>query len=152
RLNRLGLQRRAEVNSAVRVKEKVGHGSKIPAGISVSPSTRTAAAVPSYMSRLKKRRADKAMHANLLFGVVFGWLLTIVGTFRWLFLVEGDAWLGVAGLGVATLAVTLVIPELLEYPQALLKAIGSKVGDVIFKAILSASYFLVVLPAGLVAR
>ncbi len=103
----------------------------------------------SYMKRLRLRQELKLLKNNIIFGLTLGWVLTIVGAFKsWILCETGLAYI-MFSLGVCFLGVTLLLPNLNSYPQSFMKKIGTFFGTNVFKIIISAVYFLTILPAGL---
>lgn len=104
---------------------------------------------PQYLRRLYHRREYQELKTNIIFGLTIGWVFTLTGTFKTFFLLEGGIAPVMLGAGLTSLAVTLIAPHLMAYPQSFMKKIATVVGTALFKAILTAVYFAAVLPAGL---
>jgi hypothetical protein len=119
-------------------------------GRSVDRSARGSAHVSGYMRRLHLRREKAALKNNVIFGLTFGWVFTLMGLFKSWILLEGAVAGAILAVGLAFLAATLVAPGLMVYPQRVMKAIATFVGTNLFKGILCIVYFLTILPAGLV--
>ncbi|HIN66909.1 MAG TPA: hypothetical protein EYM95_19895 [Candidatus Obscuribacterales bacterium] len=111
---------------------------------------RGSAHMSSYMKRLHLRREREALKNNIIFGLTFGWVLTLMGAFKTFILLEGGVSQLLLVAGLAFLATTLVAPGLMIYPHRVMKGIATFVGTNLFKAILTVVYFLTILPAGLV--
>jgi len=119
----------------------------------IDPSARSArgsAHVTGYMKRLQARKERAALKSDIIFGLTFGWVLTLMGAFKSWILLEGTPAVAILCAGLAFLATTLAAPSLMVYPQRVMKAIATFVGTNLFKGILCVIYFLTILPAGLV--
>lgn len=111
---------------------------------------RGSAHTSSYMRRLHLRKERAALKNNIIFGLTFGWVLTLLGAFKTYVLLEGALSQLLLFAGLAFLTTTLAAPGLMVYPQRVMKAIATFVGTNVFKAVLTVVYFLTILPAGLV--
>ncbi|MCC7527884.1 MAG: hypothetical protein IT342_05140 [Candidatus Melainabacteria bacterium] len=103
-----------------------------------------------YMRRLQLRRERAALKNNVIFGLTFGWVLTLMGTFKTWILLEGAPAMLLLAAGLAFLTTTLAAPSLMIYPHRVMKAIATFVGTNLFKGILIVVYFVTILPAGLI--
>ncbi len=121
-----------------------------PALSNVNRQTRGSAHLNDYMRRLQLRKEKAALKNNVIFGLTFGWVFTLMGAFKSWILLEGGLSPFILAAGLAFLATTLVAPGLMVYPHRVMKAIATFVGTNLFKAILIVVYFLTVLPAGLI--
>ncbi len=101
-----------------------------------------------YLQNLEKRKFDEALKANLLFGLMLGWVFTLMGSFKYFILLEEGWGLGIIA-GLTLLAFALVAPQLLEYPQELMKKVGGFVATQLFRVLLAVLYFVAILPVGL---
>ncbi|MBA3859590.1 MAG: hypothetical protein C0507_22010 [Cyanobacteria bacterium PR.3.49] len=119
-------------------------------GRSVDRSARGSAHVNGYMKRLQIRTEKAALKNNVIFGLTFGWVLTLMGVFKSWILLEGAVANAILGAGLVFLATTLIAPGLMVYPQRVMKAIATFVGTNLFKGVLCVVYFLTILPAGLI--
>ena len=119
-------------------------------GRSVDRSARGSAHVSGYMKRLQIRREKAALKNNVIFGLTFGWVLTLMGTFKSWILLEGIIANAILAAGLVFLTATLIAPAVMIYPQRVMKAIATFVGTNLFKGILCVVYFLTILPAGLI--
>jgi len=104
----------------------------------------------TYLSRLNQRNEHEDLKTNVIFGLAFGWVLTLMGAFHYFFLIDGDRWCAVFYAGLTFLACTLVVPFLVGYPRKAINKVGGAVATFLFRIILGLTYFLVVLPTGLV--
>lgn len=106
----------------------------------------------TYLSRLHDRKETEELKATIIFGLALGWVLTLMGAFRYFFLVQEHYWLTVSEVGLAILAVTVVMPGLISYPQKAIQMVGGFVATQVFKVLIAIVYFIVVLPIGLIAQ
>ncbi|HEY9677507.1 MAG TPA: DUF5989 family protein [Drouetiella sp.] len=106
----------------------------------------------TYLTRLHDRRETEELKATVIFGLALGWVLTLMGAFRYFFLVQEHHWLTVCQVGLAILAVTVIMPGLIGYPQRLIQKVGGFVATQVFKVLIAILYFVVVLPIGLIAQ
>lgn len=105
-----------------------------------------------YLSRLQQRRESEELKRDLIFGLALGWVLTLIGAFRYFFLLQDNYWLWISEAGLAILAITVIMPGLIGYPQKVLQFVGGVVATQVFKLVIAAIYFVVVLPAGLFSQ
>ncbi|MFN8550057.1 MAG: DUF5989 family protein, partial [Candidatus Obscuribacterales bacterium] len=68
------------------------------------------------------------------------------------FLVQEHYWLTVSEVGLAILAITVIMPGLISYPQKAIQMVGGFVATQVFKVLIAIVYFVVVLPIGLIAQ
>jgi hypothetical protein len=106
----------------------------------------------TYLSRLHDRKETEELKATIIFGLALGWVLTLMGAFRYFFLVQEHYWLTVSEVGLGILAVTVVMPGLISYPQKAIRMVGGFVATQVFKVLIAIVYFIVVLPIGLIAQ
>ncbi len=106
----------------------------------------------SYLIRLHDRRESEELKATVIFGLALGWVLTLMGAFRYFFLVQESYWLTVSQVGLAILAITVVMPGLIGYPQKAIQFVGGFVATQVFKVLIAIVYFIVVLPIGLISQ
>ncbi len=106
--------------------------------------------VSGYMKRLNLRRERAALKNNVIFGLTFGWVFTLMGAFKTWILLEGGVAPLLFAVGLAFLGATLIAPGLMIYPHRVMKAIATFVGTNLFKAVLTVIYFVTILPAGLI--
>ncbi len=106
----------------------------------------------SYLIRLHDRKESEELKATIIFGLAFGWVLTLMGAFRYFFLVQENYWLTVSQVGLAILAITVVLPGLISYPQKAIQFVGGFVATQVFKVLIAIVYFIVVLPIGLISQ
>lgn len=121
-----------------------------PILLKANRQVRGSAHVTDYMRRLQLRKERAALKNNVIFGLTFGWVLTLMGAFKSWILLEGGLSPLLLVAGVAFLTITLAAPGLMIYPHRLMKAIAAFVGTNLFKGILIFVYFITILPAGLI--
>lgn len=114
-----------------------------------SANTRGSVRTSDYIKRLQVRQEYQTLKTHVIFGLTMGWMLTLTGAFKTYILMEGGPSSVILALGIAFLAITLISPNQMAYPQNLLKTIAEFVGTNLFKGVLSLVYFLTILPAGL---
>src|SRR5262249_20628205 len=101
------------------------------------------------MRRLTERRDLTDLKSDVLFGLILGWVFTLIGGFRHYFLLDGAVWLYVACLGLLILATAVVAPQLLGYPRAVLNAVVGAAANLLFKQLVIGLYVILVLPIGI---
>jgi len=106
----------------------------------------------SYLTRLDGRRESEELKSNIIFGLALGWVMTLMGAFRFYCLMQDNWWLTVSEVGLGLLATTVVMPGLIGYPRKLLSLVGGFIATQVFKLLIAIVYFIVVLPAGLVSQ
>ncbi|MBA3994676.1 MAG: hypothetical protein C0469_14255 [Cyanobacteria bacterium DS2.3.42] len=116
----------------------------------IGRSAKGSAHVSGYMKRLNLRKERAALKNNVIFGLTFGWVFTLMGAFKTWILLEGGVAPLLFAVGLAFLGTTLIAPGLMVYPHRVMKAIATFVGTNLFKAVLTVIYFVTILPAGLV--
>lgn len=107
-----------------------------------------------YLTVKEQRKSLEDMKNQILFGFMFGWLLFVLGAV-WYFSVSGFYEIICAFLcliGVTLVFLGFFIPSALKHPYKVFSFFGEKVGNVIFKVILSLIYVLLILPVGLVVK
>ena len=102
-----------------------------------------------YLQNMERRKFDEALKANLMFGLMLGWVLTLMGAFKYFIMLEEGWRIGLA-LGLVLLACSLFIPQLLETPQKLIQKVGGFVATQLFRVLLAVLYFVAILPVGLI--
>jgi hypothetical protein len=105
-----------------------------------------------YLSRYHQRERIKALRADILFGLMIGWLLTLTGALRYFVLVEGGLWLFWLCVGITILCITIAVPNLLGYPRHAIGRLTGWFGDLLLKVLLIAVYACFVVPLGFVLR
>ncbi len=105
---------------------------------------------PSYLKRLDGRNQTAALKQQILFGLAIGWMLVLLGGLRYLFVPDASdsLWLAVLWIGVILLALTLIVPSVLAWPEKLWMKLAHIIGTGIFSIILMVVYFTFFLPVG----
>ena len=103
----------------------------------------------SYMIALQSRIAHETLKGDVIFGLVLGWVFTLVGAFKTFVLLEGGLSVAMLSVGIVALSTAVAAPFLLAYPKNLIHKIVSPLATLLFKGILSIVYVLTVLPVGL---
>ncbi len=134
-----------------------------PAGSAVSKSTDARPPRPAeesaprpgaYLRRLAERRAAEAVRRQIGYGLVLGWVLTLVAGFIYVCVpsrVDG-LWGGLMVVGWLHLVAAVVLPQLLAWPERLWMALAQMLGGLIMAALLTIVYYLMFWPAGLLWR
>jgi hypothetical protein len=102
-----------------------------------------------YLHRLNERRQLSELKQAVLFGLIIGWMMTLVGAFHFFFMLEGQAWLYTCCFGIALLAATVVLPEVISFAQRFVQRIAAFVTGYLLKGVCATIYFIAVLPLGL---
>ncbi|HXA80774.1 MAG TPA: DUF5989 family protein [Opitutaceae bacterium] len=107
-----------------------------------------------YLLRLKLRRAREARRRQIGLGLISGWLLLLVGAFKWLYAANSSQGAALAFMVVGGLffAAGLLCPSLLRTVESALRAAGNWIGHGIFSVLLTVTYFCVITPVGLAMR
>lgn len=88
-----------------------------------------------YLQKLAKRKFDESLKTNLIFGLTLGWVLTLMGAFKYYIQLE-QGWILGMSVGLLLLLTALVVPQLLEKPQELIKKVGGFVATQLFRVFL----------------
>jgi Family of unknown function (DUF5989) len=96
-----------------------------------------------YLERLANRRAKHDLRQLVIFGLVLGWGLLLIGAAKFFFTVGAIAtlWLVAMAAGVVILGVAVIAPTLLRPLERGWMAVGTKIGHLILSAILLVVYF-----------
>lgn len=103
------------------------------------------------MKRVNERREAADVKADIFFGLVLGWIVTLVSGFRLFFLLHQDAALWLA-CGVIILLSAVFFPYWLALPRQLLHRLGAAIGGFLSKQLVLLLYFFIVLPVGFLLR
>ncbi|MEH2283914.1 MAG: DUF5989 family protein [Nostoc sp.] len=108
----------------------------------------------SYLQRLKQRKHLAQLKEQIVFGLTLGWLMTLVGGFHYFFAINthDTFWKVLLYIGIGLIAISLILPSAIYLFQNLLQKLTEKIGEKIFILILLASYFLFILPIGVLLR
>lgn len=118
-------------------------------GVAAIPAGR-----PAYMRRRRARQAVEELKRQIVFGLVIGWLMTLIGWFRYEYVpnVNDSLWLAVMWTGVGILVAAVVAPGMLNWPERLWMGVARFVGKIVFTGLLAILYFVMVTPIGLLMR
>ncbi len=107
-----------------------------------------------YLLRLKIRRAREARRRQIGLGLIGGWLLLLLGAFKWLYAANSSQGAAVALLiaGGVLFTTGLLWPSGLRPIESALRAAGNRIGHGIFSGLLALAYFCVITPVGLAMR
>ncbi|MBI2841752.1 MAG: hypothetical protein HYX75_25840 [Acidobacteria bacterium] len=108
----------------------------------------------SYLVRLDHRAHARQQKRQIVFGLVLGWIMTVLGAFNY-FLVTGanDAiWHAVLIAGMAILLVTVSVPAAIGIIERPWVAATRWIGRAVFATILTTGYFVFFLPVGRIMR
>ncbi|WP_334916506.1 DUF5989 family protein [Nostoc sp.] len=80
--------------------------------------------------------------------------MTLVGGFHYLFAIDShdNFWKALLYIGIGLIAISLLLPSAISLFQSFLQKMTEKIGEKIFLLILLASYFLFILPIGILLR
>src|SRR5580704_16140176 len=107
-----------------------------------------------YLLRLKIRRGREARRRQTGFGLIGGWLLLLLGAFKWLYAANSSQGAAVALLisGGVLFAAGLLWPLPLRPVESALRTAGNWIGHGVFSGLLTLAYFGVITPVGLAMR
>ena len=108
----------------------------------------------SYIEQKKARDAVEAEKNYIVFGLMGGIILMLVGVLRWL-AADGFRevlYLCVCALGLVLFLLGIAVPGLLKYPYKAFRFFGNTVGRAVFATLLTVLYVLLILPVGLLLR
>ncbi len=107
-----------------------------------------------YMERLAARRGMAALRRSAVLGLVAGWAMVIVGTWRCLFVVGASParWEALVWAGAALIALTIICPSILILPERAWRALAGRLGGFALSVLLTAVYAVLVVPSGLAMR
>jgi len=112
-------------------------------------------ATPSgYLQRLRERTAFLALKRQIVLGLVGGWLLLLLGGFRWIYVTNARAStsLAVVIVGAALFGLGLLSPRALAGVERGIRAVTGWIGKGVLLAFLSVTYFLIITPVGVAWR
>ncbi len=112
------------------------------------------AATSPYLIRLRERSAWLALKRQIVLGLVGGWLLLLIGGFRYFYEVHARGPVAIALLvaGGVLLAMGLAWPQGLAGVERGVRAATGWIGKGVLMAFLSVTYFAVITPVGLLWR
>lgn len=108
----------------------------------------------TYLTVKSRRESAEDLKNQILFGLIFGWVLFILGSVGY-FSVSGGyeiIWVCIGFLGILLICLGVVFPSALKHPYKYVDFFGKKFGDIIFKIILAMIYIILILPIGLMSK
>ena len=108
----------------------------------------------SYLQRLKQRQQLARLKEQIIFGLTLGWLITLISGFHYFFAInQNDSfWQMLLYVGLGLIAITIILPSSIVLFQTPLRKVTEKIGETIFSFILITSYFLLILPIGILFK
>lgn len=108
----------------------------------------------SYLQRLKQRQQLARLKEQIIFGLTLGWLITLISGFHYFFAInQNDSlWQMLLYIGLGLMAITIILPSSIVIFQTPLRKATEKIGETIFSLILITSYFLLILPIGILFK
>jgi hypothetical protein len=108
----------------------------------------------AYLRDLALRRETAAIRQQTVYGLVMGWVLTLVGGFIF-FCVPSRVdrlWAAMLGVGIAHLVAGVVLPQVLAWPERLWIGLARWQGWLVMNVLLTVVYFTLIWPAGYCSR
>lgn len=108
----------------------------------------------AYLQNLALRREAAAIRQQTVYGLVMGWVLTLVAGFLY-FCVPSRLdrlWMTLIAVGLMHLAAAIVLPQALAWPQRLWIALARWQGWLVMTILLTIVYFCLIWPASLFSR
>ncbi len=108
----------------------------------------------SYLQRLKQRQQLARLKEQIVFGLTLGWVITLISGFRYFFVInQNDSlWKTLFYIGLGLIALSIILPVAIALLQIPLRKVTEKIGEKLFLLILLASYFLFILPIGVLVK
>jgi len=108
----------------------------------------------AYLRELALRREAAAVRQQTVYGLVTGWVLTLVGGFVFFCVPSRVDWLwgAMLSLGILHLLAAVVLPQLLAWPERLWISLARWQGWLVMNALLTVVYFTLIWPAGCFSR
>jgi hypothetical protein len=109
---------------------------------------------PGYLVRLHNRRELQDLKRQIVFGLLAGGLLALVGAHRCYFVLAAreTLWRPVMWTGLGTLALTLLLPSLWKWPERTVRWVTGTLGKAALGILLTVIYGAVFWPFGLAMR
>lgn len=107
-----------------------------------------------YLNTKDRREQSEALKNYILFGLLFGWVL-IVACIIGFFSVRGALEiLFVTGVlfGILLVCSAVLVPALLRIPYTVVSTITEKIGNILFKVVLSVVYIVIIAPVGMLVK
>jgi hypothetical protein len=122
-----------------------------PAGSAASHPTEPP---PPYLQRLAQRQAEADVRRQSAYGLILGWILTLVPGFLYFCVPSRLDWLwsALAILGLFHLAAAVLLPQLLAWPERAWMGIARLQGGLIMAVLLTLVYYAMIWPVGLLSR
>jgi hypothetical protein len=108
----------------------------------------------AYLNRLDARRERSRLKRHIIFGLIFGWIMTLVGSYAY-FLIphsNGRIWGTLAVTGCCFLALAVLIPTVFAWPEWVMHSIGNRIFSLFFTLLLALQYVVAFIPLGLILR
>jgi hypothetical protein len=125
-----------------------------PTGSAASNSTKTADARVGYLQALALRREALAVRRHIVYGLVMGWVLTLVAGFVFFCVPSRFDWLwcSLMLVGLMHLAAAVIVPQALAWPERAWMIVARWQGWIVMTALLTAIYFVLIWPASVFSR
>jgi hypothetical protein len=108
----------------------------------------------SYLEQLALRREATAIREQTAYGLVMGWMLTLVAGFLFFCVPSQVDWLWATcmALGVLHLVAAVIVPQSLAWPQRIWMTIARWQGWLVMNVLLTVIYFALIWPASFFDR
>jgi hypothetical protein len=108
----------------------------------------------AYLHSLALRRQAEAIRRQSAYGLVMGWILTLVAGFIYYCVPSRLDWLWAVliGVGLLHLAAAVVLPQALAWPERVWMAVARWQGWLVMLILLTVVYFVLLWPAGRLRR
>jgi len=122
------------------------------------PTADVAPAAPrargAYLAALARRREAEAIRRQIAYGLIVGWVLTLVGGFFCYCLATRATWIwgGLMVVGLLHLGLAVVLPQALAGPERVWSAIAHWQGKLLMSILLTVTYFGLLWPASRLRR
>src|SRR6185503_5388218 len=107
-----------------------------------------------YLNELALRREALAIRQQIAYGLVMGWILTLVAGFLF-FCVPSRfdlLWSALMVVGLLHLTAAVILPQALAWPERLWMIVARWQGWLVMTALLTIVYFTLIWPAGYLSR
>lgn len=107
-----------------------------------------------YLKRLHARREATDLKRQILFGIGVGWILALYSAFQYLFVIGANdpLWRVLMYVGFGVILIALVVPTACQPVERAWMWAGGWIGRIVFGAVLTMVYLVVVAPLGLLLR
>jgi len=113
----------------------------------------------SYLQKKKQREAYEDQKSEIIFGLLAGTVLFLFGLLYPFpvdpllkFTVYNVISIGLINIGLCMILLGIIVPAFLELPYKGFVFLGKKIGEAILLIFLAVTYFIIVLPVGLIIR